>query len=361
MFVCPTVTANGCFEGPATQEGLAKGTYRVKVRLGDYDPTYTIFKGLPASNDHFVVEKGTDGYYTVQFSLKPQPHQMVYTASKVSACAAAKWGDGCTHDIASRSFIGSIMIMSSVASTRDRERGFWIATSASFFNLNEPTRVGEEYRQSFTVAGPHFVPSDFGPTAKAEGGKYLYPAFYQVFNPYTSVKPKVEAFLATQNITANVDKSWMDQHILNSGNPLFAGKIKDPLGADVAANLTVNTTQLGVHIDFNLSTFSAPNPTLIMRNPLRKTTELKGANFAPLTIASSGRTYTANVLVAPTTGTKVKSLTSTTTKVCSVKGSAVRMSRAGDCKLRAVLTVTSKVGKKVQTKTVTTSMSLTVN
>lgn len=358
--VCPTLTRNGCFETSGTQDGLAAGEYRVRVRLGDYDPTYTVFKGMPASMNHYTISKGADGHFTVEYKLKPQPQLLVYSQEKLAACKADNWGGSCTPDVASRRSASAIIIMSSVAATRERERGFWIASSASYFDLTEPTKVGEEYRQNFSVAAPHFVPSDFGSTNKQENGRNLYPAYYKVFRPYTSITPKVEAFLQAQKITAKVDKQLLDKFIFNDKSPLHQGTIRNPLGVEEKANLTYETNDTGVLIDFNLASFSAPNPTLITRNPLRVPTVRSGATFSPMILASPGISYTQGVLVAPSPGTTVKRVVSLSSNVCVVKSKQVRMLRAGACRLRVEMSVAVVSGKKTSTKTVNTTVTLAV-
>lgn len=321
------------------RDGIAAGTYTYRFRTGDYDPTYVVVQGDWVNH---VVEKGADGYFTVEVTARPLTFLTV--GANVGKCLAGNWKTDCEGDSAIRRWLGGAFVMHQNSATRDISRGTAISTTASYIKPSAPAADGSGIgaKQSLTVAGPHFVPDGFLTSGKTENGRYLNPAVYKMFLPYAATVRS----LALANIQTTEEK--IKEYLKTSS--IFSGTILNEAGVRVQKDLTVTDTGKGVLINFNLDTFSAPNPILYMSNPERsRTNATAGAAISPLRTAKKGQKINRATLLGASPGTKVGATTSRSPKVCAVAGSTVRMLKAGTCNLLVTVSTTVS-GKSVSSK-----------
>ena len=327
--------------------GLDDGVYRVKVRLGDFDPTYAIIWADPSS---YTVTKGDDGYFTLDMTFDPIPYLGVNNAT---TCVSLKWGTGCEAESTYRNYMFTTLAMAGNTVNREKMRGWWLATNATRFTLLPPTvdLANKEVKQSFSVAAPHYVPVAFEPYSSGamEGTREMYPVLYKMFAPYTGIIQNVKSLTGV-----DVDKTIIDNYVSTPGR-LFKGTIQSPTGAEVDQVITVTPQTEGLLIDFDIDHYSAPNPALRVVDPGRARSTLKnGALLNVLRSTSKGRTYTAAALFGPGSGSRVTKVTSTTKKVCSTKGTSVKMLKPGVCKVTIV--AEKKTGKSKKTATAKVSV-----
>lgn len=347
-----TVKKHSGFEyagGGPNYVGLDDGVYRVKVRLGDFDPTYAIIWADPSS---YIVTKGDDGYFTLDMTFDPIPYLGVNNAT---TCVSLKWGTGCEAESTYRNYMFATLAMAGNTVNREKMRGWWLATNATRFTLLPPTvdPVNKEVKQSFSVAAPHYVPVAFEPYSggAVEGTREMYPVLYKIFAPYTGIIQNVKSLTGV-----DVDKTIIDDYVSTPGR-LFKGTIQSAAGVEVDTAITVTPQTEGLLIDFDIDHYSAPNPALRVVDPGRARSTLKnGALLNVLRSTSKGKTYSAAVLVGPGSGAKVAKISSKSPKNCTVKGTSVKMTKAGTCKLQIV--VDKGTGKSKKTATATISIPI---
>jgi hypothetical protein len=334
------------FPGASVQDGLVAGTYRFRIRLGDFDPTYTVIQGDAKTH---VVERGTDGYFTLELSGDAKPWMHVQGATAIAACIAGKWKTNCEATNAYRNWFGTAIVMHGVAARRELSRGQWFSTSASYIVPSAPVRNGPEVKQTLTVAGPHFVPAGIGDTGYSENGRYLNPARYKTFIPYNAVVNSLKL--------AGVTTTEEQIQLVLASRPIFSGTIVDEAGVTRNQDLTITAVTGGVIIDYNLQTFSSPNPALFISNPSRVRRTFKaGATISPLIEVGKKRRVSPTALLAPGPGTKVTSVTSRSKRQCVVKGSTIMTQAPGTCRLSVGLSI--KVGKKTTTSRATVTVTV---
>lgn len=336
--------------GEATINGIRAGTYRLVIRTGDFDPSWLQIKGEMVE---YEVTERDDGTFLMNLVARPLP---ITTAACCVGpeydfyltCIHSNWH--CTATTATRRYLGGFV--SSYAGPRlwptaDEMRGTWTAGNAaqggqSILSAypNGPTFVAQ-------MVNPHFVPDDFGLDGlTVEEGRGVFPAYYETFFTYRNIATNMGALLGRE-----VSPEEAQVFAQRPGN-LFHGTIEvwnDGKMSEVPQELTVTPTETGVRVNFNLEHYSAPNPKVLLLNPLRSLKRLaNGTTINVLRGATRGRTYTWKTLLAPSAGSRVTRLTSGNRRICSVSKSAVRMLRPGRCILR-----TSVVkGKRTSTTTV---------
>jgi len=322
--------------------GLDDGLYRLKIRLGDFDPTYAIIWADPQS---YSISKGDDGYFTLDMTIDPIP---MLQMSDATTCTNLKWGVGCEAQQTYRNYVQATIATAGSANNRENSRGWWLATNATRFTLLPPTvdLANKEVRQNFSVAAPHFVPVAFEPYSDgaSEGSREMYPVLYKIFAPYKGIINNVKSLTGV-----TVDKTIIDDYVSTPGR-LFKGTIKNAAGVEIDQEITVTPQSDGLLVDFNIDHYSAPNPALRVVDPGRSRSTLKnGALLNVLRTSSKGKTYTAASLFGPGSGAKVTKVTSKAKKNCSAKGTSVKMLKPGSCKVTIV--VTKGTGKKAKTAT----------
>jgi hypothetical protein len=371
--------ADGSFDrsnGTATTlRGLADGLYRVVVRTGDYDPTYMMLTGKYES---YVVTKGADGYFTIDIAARPSPTAKVVQLngdmSRLNTCIAVKWLDGCEANQAYEGYILTSFAMMNDAATRESFRESWIASNASLIGMESVNLTTGEFDAK--AQSPHYVPTDF-PTAglTQEGSRYLNPANFEMFVRYTTLAEALSK-MTGQTVTEDQVKT-----LVANPTAVMEGTIEEAASAASAVqekvkDITVTADTKGVRVNFNLTHYSAPNPSLKLKKtavtpapssggaaakgpesvpsaapvsapstaPSTTTKKLSnGATLKILSAASKGTTYTAKSLVSPSAGAKVKGVKSTSPSVCSTKKTSVKMLKAGTCKLAVKILAKKKV------------------
>ena len=343
-----------------TIKGLADGTFRFVIRTGDFDPSYMMLIGR---YDAYTVTKGADGYFTVDVTVRPTPLAMVMGESAnsriaIDKCEANLWVKDCDSNFASRSQIMASFMMHPSAGDRDATRGMWLASNASTFQMGDMNVASGTI--AVTAKGPHYVPADFGvPGLTQENGRELNPAYFEIGMPLTMIAKSLSAMTQT-TVTVEQVKTF-----LADPSKLMTGTIKEaPAGAAAAVDkvqqLGVTVGDTSIRVNFNLTHFSAPNPTLKITNPAtsgttgsttggttaapaRTAKTLKnGAKLSIATSAAKGKTLTAKSLLSPSAGAKVSSVVSRTKSVCTVKGTSVKMLKKGTCRLSATVKAKNK-------------------
>lgn len=334
----------------STVVGLDAGTYRTVIRIGDYDPSYMLLSG-----DHvdYEVTKGTDGYFTVDLTARPKPYGGVVVLdgdmSMMNACVASKWIANCVSNNPYRSYLLTSFTMAGTPAQRESLRGTWLATNASTFSLGTVNIATGEF--GVNVAGPHYLPDDFGPAEGSKidpvNGRQIAPAYFKMFMPYTSIAAVLKQVIGI-DVSVELVKAFLQQP-----KDVLAGTIEKVTGK----NVTETTQQLdfdtatdptGVIIDFNIDHYSAPNPRLTIGRG-SKSIKGNGAVIRPITKAARGKTYKSKTLFSPATGTSVTKVKSSTTKICKTVGTSVKMLKPGNCKLSVT---TSKSRKSASTSVV---------
>lgn len=345
-----------------TAVGLADGLYRVVLRTGDFDPTYLMLTG---TNDSYSVTKGADGYWTVDLSARPMKTARVVAMNgdqtMMNTCQASNWLGACEANFAYQGYILASFAMLADAAQRESGRGMWISSNASMVGMGNLDFLKGETQVN--VKGPHYVPTDFPTTGlTAEGGRHLNPAYYEMFMPFTMIT-KMLSQMSGKEVTVDQVKTF-----LSSPKDVMEGTVKEAASATASAvektqSLTTTVGDTGVRVNFNLTHYSAPDPTLKLKVPsaLSSTTApttsggattstttrtvkaLKnGASVSLATAAAKGKTLTGKSLVSPSTGARVSAIVSKSKSVCTVKGTSVKMLKAGTCRLSATVKVKNK-------------------
>ncbi len=312
-------------DSASTAEGLRDGTYHVVLRTGDYDPSMMTLTGQFSL---YTVLQGADGNFTIDISAKPKPLarvvQMGSDDSAIKICQAAQWNGNCAANQASRFYLGVSFSMYFDSQFRSAMRGSWISTNASTTEISTDSFAqGELYVKA---KGPHTVPADFGITnAGEENGKQLNPAFFEEYLTYGFLG-KIMSMGSKSEITAEMVKTNFTGSAESIAAALSGTIETGPLGDKTAQTLGVTTDANGVRVNFNLTHFSAPNPSLKITTPATlipaKTLSVKAkatatakslATFAKLEVASTSKislkVANASKTICTVLSTKVKGVT----------------------------------------------------
>lgn len=314
----------------ATSDGMDDGTYRVVLRIGEFDPSILLLRGY---QDAYSVTKGADSYYTIDMTIRPIPNASVVAMngdeSMLNQCVATGWGSTCVANQTVRRYLMASVMMSAIDEQR-ASRGSWIATNASMFGTpNIDFATGQI---AVNVAGPHYGPADFNlPNQQMENGNVLNPAFFEMFVTYDML---VGMFgkMTGQVLTSELVKQFLTQQ---------ASVVQTTIqqsGSEVAQAATSTLGDTGLRINFNLTHYSAPNPKVTFR---------PGASIpGAAKTAKRGKTVSAKKLVTVPKGQTVKSIAiaKASKKVCSAKGTSVKMLKKGTCKFS--VTLANKKGKR---------------
>lgn len=350
-----------------TINGLTDGAYRFVIRTGDFDPSFMLLTGRFVS---YTVSKNANGYFKIDMTARPTPLAMVMGESQTSRIAIDKceqnhWVTDCEANRATRGEILASFMMNSMSQIREATRGMWMAGNASTLQMGpfDPASATIDV----TAKGPHFVPSDFGIEGLVkEGDRYLNPAHFEMGLPFEMIA-KMLSLKMGMTVTVEMVKTY-----LAKPGELLSGTIEEvPAGASAAVEkaqaLTLAVGEDSLRVNFNLTHFSAPNPTLKISPPASATTATnsgaqttavtkKLANGATLAVPKSakrGKTTTAKALLSPSKGASITKVVSKSASVCKVTGSKVRMVKSGSCKL----VVTVRAGSK---KTASASVTIRV-
>ena len=248
---------------PPTVDGIPEGTYRSVVRVGDYDPSFMFLTG---KYDAYSVTKGADGYFTVDVTSRPAAtaSAVVLNGSRAAldACEAGNWVTNCESNMATRRTNFFSLMMSADATQRDLLRGTWVSTNASVFSLGRIDLVAGVF--DVTAKGPHYVPTDFGISGLTqENGRELAPAFFEMSLTYQAIA-KMLTQVAGKEVSVDLAKQ-----VLADPTKFFEGTIDEATAGQVTEKLqqlTMSLGDTGLRVNFNLTHFSAPNPTLRVRS-----------------------------------------------------------------------------------------------
>ena len=248
---------------PPTVDGIPEGTYRSVVRVGDYDPSFMFLTG---KYDAYSVTKGADGYFTVDVTSRPAAtaSAVVLNGSRAAldACEAGNWVTNCESNMATRRTNFFSLMMSADATQRDLLRGTWVSTNASVFSLGRIDLVSGVF--DVTAKGPHYVPTDFGIAGLTqENGRELAPAFFEMSLTYQAIA-KMLSQVAGKEVSVDLAKQ-----VLTDPTKFFEGTIDEATAGQVTEKLqqlTMSLGDTGLRVNFNLTHFSAPNPTLKVRS-----------------------------------------------------------------------------------------------
>lgn len=337
-----------------TINGIGEGTYRMVLRLGDYDPSALVLTGRFGS---YSLSRDAEGHYIADLTVRPTPLAMVLGESETShiaidTCDANQWVTDCEANLASRNEIMGAFLMAGNAEYRDLMRGMWMAGNGSTLQMN-PLGVTSGTIDA-TVKGPHYVPDDFGVEGLVkEGDRYLNPAHFEMGIPLSMIATVLSTKMG-KTVTVDMVKAF-----LANPSSMLSGTVEEvPAGAAAAVEkmqtLTTSVEGETLRVNFNLTHFSAPNPTLTINapttagpgtTPTPSVTKKKLSNGATLSVAkkaTKGKTISSKSLLSPSSGAAITKLVSKSTTVCKVTGTKVKMLKKGTCKL----SVTVKKGKK---------------
>lgn len=349
-----------------TGDGLLPGVYRVRVRVGDFDPSQMFLNGDFVA---YTIERGVDGYFTIDVSARPTPNAAVVVwnddSTALQNCRDSNWAHSCEANRSYRHYLLTSFSTNRDPTRRAVLRGSWTATTGSefstpYFNITTGSLAAK-------LAGPHFLPLDFGDLSgtikETYGGveRQVNPAFYKTYITYSSIAHTLSGWTRL-NITADQVKEFMSQP-----SSVLVGYIRGLTGSEVPQNLSYTIQANGVLVDFNVKHFSRVDPRVQVVNPvqtpsqqtnvtttpspqaesLRKPSKLRnGAEMSTLKRAAPKKSYKSKALFAPAAGTSVKKIVSRSKSVCTTSGTKVKMLRAGQCRL-AVTAV--KKGKSSST------------
>ncbi|MFM8601185.1 MAG: hypothetical protein ACKODP_03780 [Actinomycetota bacterium] len=340
---------------PPTLDGIQDGAYRTVLRTGDYDPSYLFLTG---KYDAYSVTKGADGYFTVDLTAKPTPTAGVVelngSRAALDACEAGNWVTNCQSNSAYRRYILASFMMSSDSAQRELMRGTWVSTNASIFSLGRVDLVAGVF--DVTAKGPHYVPTDFGVAGLTqENGRELAPAFFEMYVTLPSIA-KMLSQVAGKEVTVEMAKQ-----AIADPSKVFEGTIDEATAGQITEKLqqlTMTVGDAGLRVNFNLTHFSAPNPTLKVRTASAQqtlTTLLAGSAGGGSTSggSTSGGTTTGGSTTAAPAGnsvkTTIKGIKATITVTLTAKGTFTVYRKVG-----TKLTVVKKVSGRKGTNTVVT-------
>jgi hypothetical protein len=339
---------------PPTLDGIPDGAYRTVLRTGDYDPTYLFLTG---KYDAYSVSKGADGYFTVDLTAKPTPIASVVelngSRAALDSCVAGNWVTNCESNQAFRRYILASFMMSTDSAQRELIRGTWASTNASTFRLGRIDLAAGVF--DVTAAGPHYVPLDFGiPNLTTENGRELAPAFFEMSVTYPAIA-KMLSQVAGKEVTVEMAKQ-----ALADPSKIFEGTIDEATAGQVTEKLqqlTMTVGDSGLRVNFNLTHFSAPNPTLKV-----KSSSAQQTLSVLLSSSSGGSSSGGSTTGGSTTGgssavpagnyvkTTIRGIKATITVTLTAKGTFTVYRKVGK-----KLTLVKKVSGKKGANKVTTS------
>jgi hypothetical protein len=241
--------------------------------------------------------------------------------------------------------------MSSDAAQRELMRGTWISTNASIFSLGRVDLAAGVF--DVTAKGPHYVPTDFGVAGLTqENGRELAPAFFEMYVTLPSVA-KMLSQVAGKEVTVE-----MARQAIADPSKIFEGTIDEATAGKITEKLqqlTMTVGDAGLRVNFNLTHFSAPNPTLKVRSASAQQTltALLAGSSGGGGSTSGGTTSGGSTTAAPagnSVKTTIKGIKATITVTLAAKGTFTVYRKVGK-----KLTVVKKVSGKKGTNTVVTS------
>ena len=344
---------------PPTLDGVLDGAYRTVLRTGDYDPSYLFLTG---KYDAYTVTKGSDGYFTIDLTVKPSPVASVVAMSTgsgqdmtaINNCETGNWVTNCESNQAFRRYTLASFVMSADSAQRELMRGTWISTNASIFSLGRVDLAAGVF--DVTAKGPHYVPTDFGVAGLTqENGRELAPAFFEMYVTLPSIA-KMLSQVAGKEVTIDMAKQ-----AIADPSKIFEGTIDEATAGKITEKLqqlTLTVGDAGLRVNFNLTHFSAPNPTLKVRTASAQqtlTTLLAGSSSGGSSSGGStsgGATSGGSTTAAPagnSVKTTIKGIKATITVTLAAKGTFTVYRKVGK-----KLTIVKKVsGKKGANKVVT--------
>jgi hypothetical protein len=148
------------------------------------------------------------------------------------------------------------------AAQRELLRGTWISTNASTFSLGKVDFTSGVF--DVTAKGPHYVPTDFGvPGLTTENGRELNSAYFEMYVTLPTIA-KMLSQIAGKEVTVETTKK-----ALEDPSKIFEGTIDEATAGQVTKKLqqlTMTVGESGIRVNFNLTHFSAPNPSLKVRS-----------------------------------------------------------------------------------------------
>jgi len=336
---------------PPTLDGIPDGAYRTVLRTGDYDPSYLLLTG---KYDAYSATKGVDGYFTVDVTAKPtsvaQTVVMDGDSTALNTCRAGNWVTNCESNSAYRRYILMSFVMPADSAQRDLLRGTWLSTNASTFSLGRVDLAAGVFDVS--AEGPHYVPADFGvPGLTQENGRELAPAFFEMYVTLPSIA-KMLSQVAGREVTVEMAKQ-----AIADPSKIFEGTIDEAAAGKITEKLqqlTLTVGDAGLRVNFNLTHFSAPNPTLKVKSSSAQqtlTALLAGSSSGGST--SGGTTTGGSTTSAPagnSVKTTIRGIKATITVTLTARGTFTVYRKVGK-----KLTIVKKVSGKKGTNTVVTS------
>lgn len=340
--------------------GRSQRPYAMKIRTGVFNPSFAWGTGISAtattgddnSGYSFVLEGFIDDVYSVNFPRRlTDPPLAVDHQQQIRDFLASATAETLSHRSVvriypksywripapnSRSSPGSISECVDIPMY-----GLWAEANAQMFaygySWNGKTAQAS-VKFNFEARGPHFLP---GSTDA------FVPARIRVFLP--------AAYLSSLGLTvANFTESLLKVTTAQ-------GEVKAPV---------IERRSNGVVVNFGISHYSAPDPTLEVFNPdwtseASALTTTTSSSVASVVAAPTSTSKTLNVKVKKTTsrsrvlafaglsprrGETVRmQVLGSSTRVCRVQGAAVRGLKRGTCRLKISL---QKSGKTRTSKTV---------
>ena len=283
--------------GEGTNDGLDEGTYRIVVRIADFDPTVFIASGLVES---YRITRGDDGYWTADMTITPK----VWAGpgpDLLNTCngRGGNWPSACeTAGMATKRYISGAFVTIDQGLDTAEARGMWISTNAVGFQF--PQFNVSDRSVSAVAVGPHYLPTDYSEDCAAEGlesgagGKCLTPAHYVAYMPFKTIG-------ALLNMPVDIVKAYI------TGDAITAEVEGSPVN-----NFQVDAEQFGITVDLNLQHYSKPNPKIKFK--------------AIKTLKAGTSSVRTNFISVPAGATNVKlSFTKQSSAgLCSQQGTSIR-------------------------------------
>lgn len=261
--------------GSGTNDGLPQGTYRIVVRIGDFDPTVFISSGVV---DSYTVTKGADSNWTIDATMTPHAFAgPSFDKSMTCNGQPTGWPTECeTAGSATRRDIHGGVVSMTLGPIAATARGMWIATNAVGFQF--PTISATTRSISAGVVGPHFLPSDYSTDCAADGlasayGKCLTPAHYSAYVPFTVIA----SFLG---VTVDMVKAFITSDAMTA--EAYSSTYSD---------FSIAVGDAGIAVDMNIDHFSRPNPKIKFK-ALKTVKAGKSASRSSLISVPKGATVT---------------------------------------------------------------------
>jgi hypothetical protein len=207
--------------------------------------------------------------------------------------------------------------------------------------------------------GPHILPADFGSFAGAviENGKQLTPAYFEEYLPFALIS------MMLSNATSMTITTQMVKDFIAGPTADPAARLKGSISVSTSGQTPVSTAQTlgfttdanGVRVNFNLTHFSAPNPSLKINVPAANGSTTTAPTVSALTVKMSKTATAKSVatfakLAVPSKAKVSLKVVSGYAKFCKVSGATLKGVKVGSCKVK--VTVTPKTGRALS-KTVT--------